>query len=280
MKKRISILCYLLLLLSYKVYSQENFHELLYLKKLGKYGTIYGSENKNWKLPDNSKTSLSDDKLCGHILPKMVIDPERFVVTLKELEHFAELSDIEIEYTGKAVCVPEHWEGDKFKTQIQTLHFKEPLKALIINDEDIQSITLDSIIGERFFTFYPEGSYEDSAPKDDKSNPIAFRFPKQILKNANMILLISDHAYNNLSIKKINICSERKVKTYDTETKDIRLTTKVDIDNNGEPDIILFKDKEILGGEAHDFIFIAIYNKTEWYRTAYSEIGQDGVEGF
>lgn len=275
---------YFLILLfatSYITFSQEQFQETLYLEVCGNYGKLWGRNNIEWELPVITKQSVLDNQLWGHMLAKSVLNGQKFLLTLKEIEYFADLSGIHIEYIGNPICNPEHW-NTKFENLIQPLYFKKPLKALIISNKNVELISIDALSGEKFYTFYPHG---EIFPKDNKSVPIIFKNDALKFSKANMIILISDYGLSILDINAIKVVKETVSLGEKISPRKLQIS-KIDLDNNGETDIIFFEESyynlNVGNDENTNYFarFIAMCHKKKWYRTSFSEKGDDGVIGF
>lgn len=279
----ISILL-LFFLFKNKIKAQENQHlnqtsfaKYLHFDSLVNYGLLWNNENKRWILPQNKKKE--NIELWGHLLPKLIKDG--VVITPKELSYLAETSNTEMVLTGTANRSPEHW--NKFPPLVQNIYFKKPLKAFLIIDTIAKVVTIDTLHAKRFYTYYPHGRIN---PIDSQSIPIVYEFKEILVKNANMIVFISDYASKNIDAENMMIKTTSSYFKNDEYTTKL-LTTKIDWDNNKEFDIIFFNEKVIEnatsdGDETNNYeaSFIAMIYDGIWYRTAFSENGQDGVEGF
>jgi len=285
MKKSIFIIFAIILyfpLLSQTDSKSANFQTEFYLQAFEDFGSLYGSENKNLKLPEAQKDSFITDDLWGHIMPKNG-EKNTITVSSKELIHFAKLSNCNIQFSEETFRKPEHWE--KFSEISREVSFNPAITLLLIFENAVELISVESFSGQQYLTYYPFGNYGNIPDFDINSIPIIYTYPEKLVEDPLMTFLISDYAKSKLDIDKINVKKQVNNSCGNDETIIIRTT--VDFNNDGQVDALKFdqisnnltlpEEDEMENFEAK---FIAILYKRKWYRTSFTETGQDGIEGF
>lgn len=255
-----------------------NFSEDFYLHSFGEYGSLWGSENKNLKLPKLEKESFITDDMWGHIMPKNGW-VNTITVTMKELEYFAKLSNCNIEFSEETFRNPEHW--DKFPEMSKNVWFESALSLLLIFENRVEIISIDTLNARQYLTGYPYGN-----PDCEENNvPVIYTYAGNYSEEPLLTIFISYYAISKLDINKIVVNKKIKYSGDNDEVKIIKTT--VDLNNDGQIDILGFYQSnydfpeiEEIEREYFEAKFIAVLYKGKWYRTSYTETGQDGLEGF
>ncbi|WP_222981821.1 hypothetical protein [Flagellimonas meishanensis] len=273
---RVSLLCFCNLCFS----QQQTFENRLHLDPIEKYGSLLGNENQGWPFEMKSKSCLSGG-LWEHILPKSVVDGDQMVITRKELEYLLEMDGNKILSESPSISNPPHWEN-RFGKQIQTITFDKPLHALTIRKNRLERITLKSLQGMRYATYYPYGELDII---DHISVPIVYK-QENILESNTLILLVTSHFLDQIDLEKVKINSNKMVHGNE-EYSETMLTLGVDFNNDGQHEVLMYQNRiedafamEEDGVSHQPNSIIGLYFENCWYRTSFWQEGQDGLEGF
>lgn len=270
-------------------FGESEFSQQFFLKKYKNFGQMWGKEQPDWVLPVNKKPAK---ELFGHVLPKSVIGGNELVCSYNEIAHFAKLNNIKVKKKGKAFYLPESW-NNKFKEGIQTLVFNKPLYVMAVGENTHKLITVDSLVGKRFYSFMP---HQESFAKELKDNiPVCYYINGDstiaVGENdkggiCNFICLLSPKAVDAVKKQEVKVWSHSQFSGPETMQVTMR-ATHVDITGNKETDIIRFyenlDDQETDEGDesaSYTGEFIYINNDSVWHCSATYQDGQDGVEGF
>nr|WP_299171255.1 hypothetical protein [uncultured Allomuricauda sp.] len=234
-----------------------------------------------WNLPKNTKPAFISEGMIGHLLPKIVLEKGAYVTCKKEIFHFAKLSEINAHAIGEGFYKPEHW-SSKFDTPIYSYKFSEPLSLLLIKKDKSQLVEIDAIEGNSFFTFYPR--QHAVGHLDETLVPIVYK--AEVPGNIDFVTYISPNALKAIDISKV-VLNLESISYGDADYPGTLKITQLDLDGNGETDIIRIKDdlldlvtpeEDEGGGFSGDYILVYIEN--DWYLSSYRATGLDGKVGY
>lgn len=285
--KSFFLILFLNVFIVFNIYSQKQsdslltFEKKLFLQSFDNYGVLFGEISKYIKLPAVTKKSFLKDSLWGHILPKFG-QGNIIVLTKKEIQHFAELSNIKLKFSYENFRIP-NWK--KFHKINRFVSFTPKLSLLILFENDAKIIDIDILTAKKYFTFYPYGTYGKTTDYDKNSIPIVYLYKTNSLKPPLVTALISSKFKSKLKLDDIIV--EKKITYINNGENDKLITITVDLNNDGQPDIvkltqILSNNRGYQNRKRHNIesCFIAILHNGKWYRTSFAEIGQDGLGGF
>ncbi|MBO0321621.1 hypothetical protein J0X14_04870 [Muricauda sp. CAU 1633] len=253
---------------------QDNFEKRL------KLDTIIAAEMGQWEL-DSSLISCLSDGLWEQILPKSILGTDKIILNRNELNYFLELDDIKIQTKTEPTSNPEHWEN-RFGKQIQTLTLSKPLTVLGIKKGKLTQLSLASLVGLQYATFYPYGELD---VPDQNGVPIIFQQENQFDEHSPVLLVTSDFLERmDLETTKIN---KETVLFGSDGLSGTRYITGIDFNADGQDEIVMFQEitqdewaSEGDESESYTRSMIALYFKDKWHRTSYWQEGPDGIEGF
>jgi hypothetical protein len=262
-------------------YSQQSeFENALKLDTLSQYGSLWGNTIERIEFATELGSSL-DDSMYTHMLPKSTLETNKIILTRNELDYFISMENIQILKETEAFAKPDHW-AQRFDKQIQSIYFDKPLHALVIKNNKLFHLKIDSLVGIRYHTFYPFGEYE---LENQKMVPIVYEISHNFDQQSPCILVTSSFLkktdLNKATVKKetIGFGSE--------DYPGILYKTGIDLNADGQNEILVyneFVDDKITGegdeGENYSYSITAMYFKNKWYRTSFWQEGQDGIEGF
>ena len=260
----------------------EAFEDKLNLETINVFENLGGSETKKWKFEMESESFLSRE-IWKLVLPKSIQDEDKIIINRNELEYFLEMGGIGIQTKGDPVSNPPHWENH-FGKQIQTVVFTKPLNALAIQGDKLVKLTLDSLVGLRYPTFYPYGA--EYGMLHEKMVPIVYK-QQYRLEPKTPILLVTSGFLEHLNLNDAVIIRDTTIfGTVDYERTVYK--TGIDFNHDGQNEVLMYheevRDNFDFGddGEADVQInsILAVYFNKRWYRTSFWQNGQDGIEGF
>lgn len=234
-----------------------------------------------WNLPKNTKPAFISEGMIGHLLPKIVLEKESFLTSKKEIFHFAKLSEVDIDAIGNGFHKPEHW-ASKFNTPIYSYKLSGPISLLLIKKDKSQLVEIDAIEGNSFFTFYPR--QHAVGHLDEALVPIVYK--AEVPGNIDFVTYISPNALKAIDISKV-VLNLESISYGDADYPGTLKITQLDLDGNGETDIIRIKDdlldlvtpeEDEGGGFSGDYILA--YIAEEWYLSSYRATGLDGKVGY
>ncbi|WP_055395541.1 hypothetical protein [Flagellimonas eckloniae] len=234
-----------------------------------------------WNLPKNTKPSFISKELVGHLLPKIALEKQSFLTNKQEIFHFAKLSQVDVDKIGSGFYNPEHWVS-KFDVPIHSYKFSAPLSLLFVKENKSQIVGIDSIVGDRFFTFHPRQNVEGEL--DQALVPIIYK--TQLPEHIDFVSYLTPTVLRVMENSEI-IVSVESVAYGDVDYPGTLSITQVDLNGNAEYDIIRIKDDlldlvttEEDEGEGFSGDYILVYMEDEWYLSSYRITGFDGIEGY
>nr|WP_299071297.1 hypothetical protein [uncultured Allomuricauda sp.] len=234
-----------------------------------------------WDLPKNTKPAFISKEMVGHLLPKKVLPKQSFVTNKQEIFHFAKLSQVDFDTIGSGFYNPEHW-SSKFNVPIYSYKFSAPLSLLFVKENKSQIVGIDSIVGDRFFTFHPGQNIVGEM--DQTLVPIIYK--TQLPERIDFVSYLTPAALKAIENSKVTVSTE-SVAYGDADYPGTLSITRLDINGNGESDIIRIKDDlldlvtpEEDEGDGFSGDYILVYIGNEWYLSSYRITGFDGIEGY
>jgi hypothetical protein len=253
---------------------KDNFEKRLKLEIL--------DENKIQEL-DFRATSISclSDGLWEHVLPKSTVGTDKIILNRNELNYFIDLDNVKIKTESELFANPKHWEN-RFGKQIQTLTFSKPLHLLAIKDGKLVQLSVETLVGLRYATYYPYGELD---VHDQTSVPIVYEQENSFDEHS-PILLVSSIFLDYIDL------NEAKVR-WDTVafgSEDMSGTRRIiglDFNGDGQDEVLTFHEttEAYEPSEGDESItsarsIIGLYFKNHWHRTSFWQEGPDGMEGF
>lgn len=234
-----------------------------------------------WDLPKNTKPAFISKEMVGHFLPKIALENGAFVTSKKEILHFTKLSEVNANMIGSGFYNPEHWVS-KFDVPIYSYEFSRPLSLLLVKGNTSQIVEIDAVMGDRFFTFYLRQNVEGEL--DQTLVPIIYK--AQLPDHVDFLSYLTPTALKAIENSKV-IVSTESVAYGDADYPGTLSITQLDLDGNGEYDIIRIQDdlRDLVtpeGDEGDGFSgdYILVYMEDEWYLSSYRITGFDGIEGY
>jgi hypothetical protein len=249
--------------------------------KLEKFGIVHSVINEEWKLPIITGNKPFFD--FNEFLVKGISDDNNVILTIAELKHIAKIGRSKILYYGNKTRNPSTWEN--LPPYSPKIVFHDSVSFIIISKGKMNICKSSTLKAKKYFTYYPRVT--DVKLVMDFV-PVEYAIDSFQIKSNETSLFIAGST--NMIEKLINNKPTISVDTARFGTRDIPgilITTKIDLNNDGQIDIVKFYEKIVdhvtdKGDIGADFLgtMVAVLYKNKWYRTAFRQTGQDGIEGF
>ena len=265
---------------------QEKTGMPLYMKnyrEIESFGLLWGSAHERWKLPEISESAKTYN--MNDFMVKNINFNGNLIISFNEIQEWVLRNNSEIIFEGVPFRKPSHWSFPKINP---TLIFKDSLPVLLIQENNVHLYWIKKLKGIKYFTFYPPNWSTYDNKKDGDLVPVEYEILDlaSINPKAVSIIFIDRKLLQTLNDSRIRV--ETTIESI-AESPNIGTSKTMEVDLNADEqvDIVSFFDHFIDnitpdGDQGDDYLAgssIVLYHG-KWYRTAYFENGQDGMEGF